>query len=92
MKERTLGPLLANASCNFKRPVVFPDRVHVGSRVVRIGRTSIQMEQRVFSEARGIVVAEGGSTLVVYDYGANAPHPVPESIRRAIEALEGRSF
>ena len=92
MKERKIGPILANASCDFKRPVVFPDRVHVGSRVVRIGRASVQMEQRIVSESYRSIVAEGGSTLVVYDYAANAPHPVPTSIRQAIEALEGRSF
>ena len=92
MKEQKIGPILANASCNFKRPVVFPDRVHVGSRVVRIGRTSLQMEQRIVSESYRAIVAEGGSTLVVYDYKVNAPHPVPDSIRQAIEALEGRSF
>ena len=92
MKTRKIGPILAHASCNFKRPVVFPDRVHVGSRIARIGRTSLQMEQRVVSESQRAIVAEGSSTMVVYDYGANAPHPVPDAIRQAIQTLEGRSF
>ena len=92
MRERKLGPILANVSCDFRKPVVFPDRVHVGSRVVKIGRTSMRMEQRVASEAFSAIVAEGSSTIVVFDYGVNAPHPVPPEIRREIEAMEGRSF
>jgi len=87
-----IGPILAATSCNYRRQVTFPDTVQVGIRVVRIGRSSLGMEQSVVSEAQNAIVAEGVSTTVVFDYRVNQSHPVPSSIRGAIEALEGRTF
>jgi acyl-CoA thioester hydrolase len=87
-----IGPILASTSCDYRRPVNFPDTIHVGIRVNRIGRTSIGQEHRIVSQEQRAVVAEGTSTTVVFDYAANRPHAVPEPIRQAIEALEGRGF
>jgi acyl-CoA thioester hydrolase len=87
-----VGPILAAASCNYRRQVTFPDRVQVGIRVVRIGRTSLGMEQSAVSDEQGAIVAEGASTSVMFDYRANEKRLVPASIRRAIETLEGRAF
>ena len=87
-----IGPILAATSCNYRRQVTFPDTVQVGIRVVRIGRSSLGMEQAAVSLDQGAVVAEGTSTSVVFDYKANQSHPVPASIRSAIETLEGRVF
>jgi acyl-CoA thioester hydrolase len=91
-QAEAVGPILAAASCNYRRQVTFPDTVQVGIRVVRIGRTSLGMEQSAVSEQQGEVVARGTSTSVVFNYRANQKVPVPPAIRRAIEALEGRSF
>jgi acyl-CoA thioester hydrolase len=87
-----IGPILASAACDYRRPVNFPDTVHMGIRVSRIGRTSIRQEHRIVSQEQGAIVAEGTSTSVVFDYSENRPHPVPELIRQAIEALEGRDW
>jgi acyl-CoA thioester hydrolase len=87
-----LGPILAATSCDYRRQINFPDTVQVGIRVVRIGRTSIGFEHAVVSEGQGAVVAQGTATTVVFDYESKKPHPVPQSIRQAIEALEGRNF
>ena len=43
-KPRDVGPILAMASCDFIRPVVYPATVVVGSRILKVGRTSITME------------------------------------------------
>ena len=92
MRERRVGPILAAVACDYRRQVTFPDTVHVGARVARIGRTSVGMEYAVISAGENAVAAEGRSTIVVFDYEANTPVPVPGSIRAAIEALEGRTF
>ena len=92
MARFQVGPILAAIACDYRRPVTFPDTVHVGSRVTKIGRTSFAMEHALVSEAAAAVAAEGRSTIVVYDYNAATPVPVPDEIRRAIAALEGRSF
>jgi acyl-CoA thioester hydrolase len=87
-----IGPILASTACDYRRPVNFPDTIRVGIRCTRIGRTSLAHDHRIISQEQQAIVAEGTSTMVVFDYGANQPHPVPQPIRQAIEVLEGRSF
>jgi acyl-CoA thioester hydrolase len=90
-KEQGIGPILAAVACDYRRQINFPDTVQVGIRVARVGRSSIGFEHAIVSEAQGAVVAEGTSTTVVFDYQAHKSHPVPETVRRAVEALDGRS-
>jgi acyl-CoA thioester hydrolase len=87
-----VGPILASIKCDFRRQLNFPDTIRIGARIARIGRSSLAMEHRVESLAQHAMVAEAESTMVVFDYTAGKPHPVPEDMRRAIEGLEGREF
>ena len=70
--------------------MTYPDSVRVGSRVVRIGRTSLAMEHRVVAKASGLVAAEGTAVLVLYDYNKAEPSPIPDRIRRSVLAIQGR--
>ncbi len=87
-----IAPILAAITCNYRRQLKYPDTVHVGARIVRIGRSSLTMEHRLVSEAWRAVVAEGDSTLVAFDYAAQKPVPVPAAVRSRIEQLEGKRF
>lgn len=91
-KTDGLGVILAAVACDYRRQLQFPDVVFIGARVARIGRKSLTMEHQIISREQGALVAEGRATLVVFDYKANESRPVPDSIRRAIEELEGRTF
>ena len=91
-KAERIGPILASIACDYRRQVNFPDTVHVGIRVTRIGRTSLGLEHAIFSESHAAVAAEGSSTIVVFDYRANKSHPVPPLIRQAICDLERQTF
>jgi acyl-CoA thioester hydrolase len=87
-----IGPILAATSCNYRSQITFPDTVHIGIRVARIGKSSLGLEQMVVSEKQGAVVADGTATSVVFDYRVNRSHPVPDSVRQSIAALHGHSF
>lgn len=91
-KSQRIGPILATVSNDYRRHLTFPDSVHVGVRVSRIGRASIAMEHRIVSRSQFALAAEGTSTLVVFDYKTNKPHPVPDAVRQSIEELEGRTL
>jgi len=82
-----VGPILAAVSCRYRSPLTYPDTVHVGIRVAKIGKSSIQMEHAIVSESRDSVVAEGQSTIVVIDFRTGKPVPVPKEVRGAIRAL-----
>jgi acyl-CoA thioester hydrolase len=92
LEHEPIGPILASMSCDYRRQITYPDTVDIGMRVSRIGRTSIGMEHAVASRRHGAIAADGKSTIVVYDYRAKKSEPVPESVRRAIEVLEGRAI
>ncbi len=92
MRRSKIGPILASITCHYRREVNFPDQVQIGTRVSRIGKTSLTLEHAIVSESSKMVVAEGTSTVVVFDYHAHQPHPVPAPIRREIELLEGKTF
>jgi acyl-CoA thioester hydrolase len=91
-ETQNVGPILASITCDFRRQVTFPDTIHVGARVTRMGRSSMTMEHILVSEAAGAVAAEGTSAVVIFDYNAGQSYPIPDEIRRAIEQLEGRTF
>ena len=86
--KASLAPILAAVTCNFKRQVTFPDRVLVGTRVSRIGNSSILMEHAILSETHQAVVAEGTSTIVHFDYSAGKSCPIPDEARRKIAEIE----
>jgi acyl-CoA thioester hydrolase len=87
-----LGPILAAIGCNYRRQVTYPDRVLIAARVVRIGRSSMLMEHKVWSTAQKAVVADGQSTVVAFDYAAAASREVPADMRAAIRQLEGKDL
>jgi acyl-CoA thioester hydrolase len=87
-----LGPILASMTCHYRRPVTYPDWVQVGARITRIGRSSFDMEHKLWSENMQAVAAEGTSTIVVFDYSLQKSHPMPPEMRAKIEQIEGRKF
>lgn len=91
-KVERIGPILASARCDFLKQVSFPDTVRVGARVTRIGKSSMSIEHKVYSETQEAIVAQGESIIVCFDYAKNVSHPVPAPIRAYIEKLEERDF
>ncbi len=89
LESERVGPILASTRCDYRRPLTYPDTVRVGSRVARIGRTSLTMEHRVVGLASNEIAAEGTAVLVLFDYNKSEPCPIPDPIRRRIGELEG---
>jgi acyl-CoA thioester hydrolase len=87
-----VGPILASAQVDYLRPVRFPAQLEVGARVSRIGTTSFTMEYGVQDADSGVAYARGSTAIVTLDYADYRKVPVPEPLRRAMEALEGRTL
>ena len=92
MRTARIGPILASITCHYRLPVNYPDTVQIGTRITRIGRTSLTMDHLLLSVAADAVAAEATSTLVIYDYNAAKPHPVPDSLRTGDRGDRGASF
>jgi len=92
LADSGIGPILAATDCRFRRPIRYPDVVLVGARTSNVASNRFTMEYRLVSEAQGAVAAEGGGTLVAYDYRRERKASLPEAIVRAIEDLEQRNL
>jgi acyl-CoA thioester hydrolase len=90
MQNDGVGPILARATIDFRKPVTYPDRVVVSARVPELRNTSFTMAYRATSEAQGgAVVAEGDSVVVMVNYRTGAKVSLSEELRARIAALEG---
>ncbi len=83
-----IGPILADTSCRFRRPLTYPDTLQVGTSVRDLGKDRFQMDYVIWSEKLQTVAAEGTSLIVSYHYGEHHKAPLPTELREAIERLE----
>lgn len=81
------GPILASQTIHYRKPIVYPDIVHVETTTTKIGTTSIVNAYRIISDKVGLA-AEAESTCVWYDYPTATKAPVPDDLRAAIYRLE----
>jgi len=86
-----IGPILAEASCKFRKPLTYPDTVWVGARVAAIERDRFTMSFLLVSEKLEKVAAEGTGVIVAYDYRAKRKAELSALARERIEAIETRS-
>jgi acyl-CoA thioester hydrolase len=87
-KPRDVGPILAMASCDFIRPVVYPASIVAGARILKVGRTSITMEYAVWLATEPEhPCARGASVAVLVDYRTMEKVEVPADVRANIASL-----
>lgn len=87
------GPILVSLGCDYKAPVGFPDTVWASVACVELGRSSMRLATKIWSEQRRAVVAEGHVVIVYVDYaGGGTPVAIPEAVRAAIRALDGEGL
>lgn len=78
------GPILAEIQCQFIRQLHHPATVQVGTRALRIGNSSIEVNQAFFLEAEEGPIAISASRIVWFDYQAQRSAAVPEAVRQGI--------
>ena len=86
--NQEMGPILAQISCQFIRPVEYPDQVTIAVWVARIGNTSLQMDYEVYSEQHQGIVATGSSVIVLINYQNGSKIQVSDELRKQIQDLQ----
>jgi acyl-CoA thioester hydrolase len=79
------GVILARAEIDFRRPARYGDVLEVRIGIAAVGRTSFTYEYEI-SDAAGNLVATAKTVLVMFDYAANRPMPIPDDIRAQLAA------
>ena len=83
----TIG-LVVETQCRFLAPLTFPDRVTAGLRVAHLGTSSVRYEIGLFRNDDDVAAAHGHFVHVYVDRETRKKKPIPDDVRRALEALE----
>lgn len=68
MHKSGLGPVISDNSARYKRPVTFPDTLHVGVSISDIQSDRFTMHYQVFSEQQQAVTTVGSSVAVMFNF------------------------
>jgi acyl-CoA thioester hydrolase len=80
--------IVAESGCQFLRPVSFPDTVHAGLAIERLGTASIVYRIALFRNDEPNACAIGRFVHVYVDRHSRRPVAVPDAIRAVVEPLK----
>ena len=80
--------VVASNQCQYLKPVVYPDRLKVATRVEEIRNSAIRMHYVLYSEQQNAVVATGDAVIVFVDQTEMKKTLIPAEIKKMILTLE----
>ncbi len=83
-----VAPILHSTQARFRRALIYPDTVLVGTRVVELALTRFTMEYRVVSRALDALAADGTGTIVPFNYVEGKKADVPAAVAERIRARD----
>lgn len=89
--EGSAIPVVAKISCEYKKPVVYPDTLVMEVGVVEMGRASMQMACKMISPKVGLA-AIAKCTIVLIDVEKGHSVRIPDNWRKAVEEVEQKTF
>ena len=88
MFDGNMVTVLAQSSCQYLRPVIFPDTLLLGVRCQRLGTTSIVIEYSYYSMAQAAIVATAEAVIVRLESNGQDKKPWTNEERERLLALE----
>jgi acyl-CoA thioester hydrolase len=79
--------VLARLVIDFRAELHWPGEVEIGTRVGRVGTSSVALEHGIFRA--GELVASGEGTVVMFDAATRRPTPLPPAFRAHLATLAG---
>ena len=78
---------VVETGCAYFAPVAFPDTVHAGVRVAKLGNSSVRYEIALYRNDDPLPAAAGHFTHVYVDRASNRPVPIPDATRALLATL-----
>jgi acyl-CoA thioester hydrolase len=85
-RSQVIG-LVVETRCRFFRAIAFPDTVHAGLRVARLGNSSVRYEIGIFRNDEETAAAQGHFVHVYVDRETRRPAGLPVEMRSALEKI-----
>jgi acyl-CoA thioester hydrolase len=79
--------LVVETQCRYFSELSFPQVVHAGLRVSRLGSSSVRYEIGIFADAGQTACAQGHFVHVYVDRATRRPTPLPAPLRAALEEI-----
>ena len=86
-KSPVIG-LVAETQCRFFESLTFPDTVHAGLRVARLGRSSVRYEIGLFKHEENAAAAQGHFVHVFLDPASRKPAPLSSEVREHLQTIQ----
>lgn len=87
IESSTVIGLVVETQCNYFSPITFPDAVHAGLRVAKLGASSVRYEVGLFRNDDALASAQGHFVHVYVDRATRRPTALPEDLRQALALL-----
>ncbi|NSY35975.1 acyl-CoA thioesterase [Pseudoalteromonas sp. JC28] len=88
LSEPTHSPVLRDTYAQYKRPVTFPDTLHIGSYITDIKEDRFTMRYEAFSESQQAVCTTGYANVVMFNMKTGKKSPIPESMLAILKQYE----
>lgn len=82
----TIG-LVVETQCQYFAPISFPDMVHAGLRVAKLGNSSVRYEIGLFRNEEATASAQGHFVHVYVDRSSRRATALPADMRVVLETL-----
>ncbi len=79
--------LVVETGCHYFAPLAFPETVHAGLRVARLGSSSVRYEVALFGGDAPRAAAQGHFVHVYVDRETRRPVALPPPLRAALQAI-----
>jgi acyl-CoA thioester hydrolase len=79
---------VVDSGCSFFQPLAFPDVVHAGIRVSKLGTSSVRYEIGLYRNDDALPAAFGHFVHVYVDRNTNKPVPIPAATRIVLQQLQ----
>jgi acyl-CoA thioester hydrolase len=79
--------LVVDTGCAYFRSMSFPDTVHVGMRVAKLGNSSVRYELALYRNDEELPAAAGHFIHVYVDRDSNRPVTIPDRVRAVLATI-----
>jgi acyl-CoA thioester hydrolase len=78
---------VVDSGCSYFSPIAFPDTVHAGIRVAKLGSSSVRYEIGIYRNDDARPAAAGHFVHVYVDRASKRSVPIPNPVREVLESI-----
>lgn len=78
---------VVDSGCAYFAPIAFPDAVHAGIRVVKLGNSSVRYEIALYRNNDPLPAAAGHFVHVYVERANNRSVPIPDAVRELLTSI-----